>query len=400
MAGNFGGIRIVSQSLAYSLAGVTVDSLCEVFVGGDPPLRNALACPVDFFSEGAFVVEHHNIDTQPMNNVRKRTRERKLFGWVMLMLMLISVGGYLGCSTKMPGRSFSGEIPEITETQIFVQEELRRVVTTLAVEHINRHTGNPEKLDGAANYVQSEFEDLGYAVTRQSYEVNGVACHNLIAEIKGSDEIMILGAHYDAVPNCPAANDNASGVAALIAMARHFAGKTPGKTIRFVAFTNEEPPHFRQPSMGSLIYAKHCRANDDNIVAMFSLETMGYYSEEKNSQNYPPVIGWLYPSTGDFVGIVGNKKSRALARETVRLFREHAKFPSEGAALPDAIEGVGFSDHWSFWKYDYPGLMITDTAYFRYAHYHLPSDTPDKLNFPHYARVVDGLQDVFFELAK
>jgi hypothetical protein len=324
------------------------------------------------------------------------SKRQKRLQWLVLIGLLASAGLYAGCGIYMPGKSFSGALPPINEAQQSVADNLLRIVTTLAEEHINRNTATPHKLEAAANYVQQEFEQLGYNIERQTFDVDGVACHNLITEIKGSgDEILVLAAHYDAVPNCPGANDNASGVAALLSLAKYFKGKQTDKTVRFVAFTNEEPPHFRQDSMGSLVYANRCRANNDNITAMFSLETMAFYSDEANSQNYPPVVSWLYPSTGDFVGIIGNKKSRKLATRTIKRFREEVEFPSEAAAISERITGVGFSDHWSFWRNGYPGLMITDTAFFRYAHYHKPSDTPDKLNFERFARVVEGLHRVF-----
>ena len=315
--------------------------------------------------------------------------------------MLGSAAMYAGCGIYMPGKSFRGPLPDLTPEQTSVQQDLERWVGALANNYLNRHTMNPAQLNAAANWVQKEFEQLGYTIERQTYDVRGVDCHNLIAEIPGNDEIMILAAHYDAFPDTPGANDNASGVAALLAVAKYFAlpENKPTKTLRLVAFTNEEPPHFRSKYMGSRVYAKRCRADNDHIVSMFSLETMGYYTDEENSQEYPPVVSWLYPSTGNFVGIVGNKDSRKIAERTVKLFRQQVKFPSEGAALPEKMVGVGFSDQWSFWQEGYPGLMITDTAFFRYPHYHTPQDTPDQLDFTRFARVVEGLQRVFVILA-
>ena len=331
---------------------------------------------------------------------KKGQTRRKLLQWLIIISLLFGIALYAGCGIYMPGKSHRGALPPISPQQETVEQELRRVVTTLAEEHLDRHTSHPKKLAAAADWVQSEFETLGYAVTRQTYDVRGVSCDNLIAEIKGSEEIVVLGAHYDAFPETPGANDNASGVAALLSIARYFKDKQPTRTIRFVAFTNEEPPHFNSPYMGSLVYAKQCRANNDQIIAMFSLETMGYYTDEPESQNYPRTVAWLYPSTGNFVGFVGNKESRKLAERTVKLFRKSVAFPSQGAALPERMVGVGFSDQRSFWANDYPGLMITDTAFFRYDHYHTPEDTPDKLNFPHFARVVEGLQRVFEQIAE
>lgn len=151
--------------------------------------------------------------------------------------------------------------------------------------------------------------------------------------------------------------------------------------------------------MGSYVYARRCRERSENVLAMLSLETMGYYSDEPGSQKYPPVFGALYPSEGNFIGVVGNVRSRQLVRQVVRIFRSHTDFPCEGAALPGSITGVGWSDHWSFWQERYPAVMITDTAPFRYPYYHHPQDTPDKVDFEKMARVVDGLEHVVERLA-
>ena len=188
-------------------------------------------------------------------------------------------------------------------------------------------------------------------------------------------------------------------MAALLALARRLARMTPSRTIRFAAFASEEPPHFQTGKMGSLVYARSCRDRGDMIVAMLSLETMGFYSDEKRSQWYPPPFGLAYPSTGNFIAFVGNLNSRALLRSLVASFRAHASFPSEGGALPGWIPGVGWSDHWSFWKQGYPAVMVTDTAPFRYPQYHTIRDTPERIDYERLARVVEGLRKVVQELA-
>jgi hypothetical protein len=151
--------------------------------------------------------------------------------------------------------------------------------------------------------------------------------------------------------------------------------------------------------MGSLQHAARCRREGIDLRAMLSLETMGYYTNEAGSQKYPDPLSSFYPDRGNFIGFVGDLDSRTLVREVIGLFRENARFPSEGAALPQTLPGVGWSDHWSFWQYDYPAIMVTDTAPFRDPHYHQPSDTIDHIDFDKLARVVDGLQRVIIELA-
>jgi len=153
--------------------------------------------------------------------------------------------------------------------------------------------------------------------------------------------------------------------------------------------------------MGSVVYAKRCKEGKENIVAMLSLETIGYYSDEKGSQKFDnlPLLAFLYPDTGNFIAFIADIKSGPLAQKVVGKFRETTKFPAYGCALPDVIAGIGWSDHWSFWQVGYPALMVTDTAPFRYPHYHKKEDTPDKIDFERTARVVAGMQRVVADLA-
>jgi Zn-dependent M28 family amino/carboxypeptidase len=177
----------------------------------------------------------------------------------------------------------------------------------------------------------------------------------------------------------------------MLALARSFAGKHPPRTLRFVAFVNEEPPHFWPPRMGSLVYAKACKARGDDNQAMLSLETVGYFRDEPGTQKYPPVVSWLYPDRGNFIGFVGNAGSRSLVRSAIGTFRANAAFPSEGAALPSFVTGVGWSDHWSFYEQGWQAIMVTDTAPFRNPNYHRPSDKPETLDYDRLARVTSGL---------
>jgi Zn-dependent M28 family amino/carboxypeptidase len=230
----------------------------------------------------------------------------------------------------------------------------------------------------------------------------GAQTPNLIVETLGSTkpkEIIVIGAHYDTCMGTPGADDNATGVAGVLALARAFAGRPQARTLRFALFVNEEPPTFQTPDMGSWVYAKACRARGDNIVAMFSLESIGYYCDEPGSQKYPPPVGLFYPSKGDFIAFIGNGSNRALVRRCIRQFRSTTQFPSEGAAVPAALPGVGWSDHWSFWQEGYPALMVTCTAPFRNPNYHKPGDTPETLDYERLARVVMGVERVVVLLA-
>lgn len=307
----------------------------------------------------------------------------------------------MGLRIKMPGKSFKGPLPELSADQTRLRDELKADLEKLAGEIGERNLSKPNAYQDAIEFLHGEFQKAGYKPQHQSFRVKGQACFNLIAEVAGTQrakEIVVIGAHYDSVIGTAGANDNGSGAVAVLALARHFARAKPQRTLRFVLFANEEPPYFQTRDMGSLVYARRCKAQKDKVVGMLSLETIGYYTDEKNSQNYPPPFNLLYPSTGNFVAFVGNLKSGDLVSRCCGSFRKHAKFPSEGGAVPAQIQGIGWSDHWSFWQAGYPALMVTDTAPFRYPHYHLASDTPDKVNYDCMARVVSGLQGVIKDL--
>jgi Zn-dependent M28 family amino/carboxypeptidase len=311
----------------------------------------------------------------------------------------------------MPGKNIATAVP-LSSDEVRLREELRRDVQKLAGEIGERNMIRYAQLVAAADFVESAFAQAGYQPRRDNYELHGRACHNIEAEIRGtSAEIVLIGAHYDSVFGCPGANDNGSGVAALLALARRFGAraasaqsattaKSTFSTLRFVAFVNEEPFYFQTPQMGSYIYASRCKARGDKITAMISLETIGYFSDAPGSQTYPaPGLGVFYPKVGNFIGFVANTHSRALLHRAMSIFRAQKKIPSEGAALPAFIPGVAWSDQWSFWQHGYPGIMITDTAPFRYPHYHMPSDTPDKLDYDRFALVVSGMEKVIAHLA-
>jgi hypothetical protein len=301
---------------------------------------------------------------------------------------------------RMPGRNISTAAP-LSPAEIALRAELAADVQTLAGDIGERNLRRYAQLTAAADFIEGAFSRAGLQPRRDTYELQGRASHNIETEIRGArPEIVVIGAHYDSVFGSPGANDNGSGVAALLALARRFAGKSTGQTLRFVAFVNEEPPYFQTEQMGSFVYARGCKARGDQISAMLSLETIGYFSDAPRSQEYPPGISAFYPSTGNFIGFVGNFRSRALVRRVVASFREQGKIPSEGAALPSFIPGVAWSDQWSFWQCGYPAIMITDTAPFRYPHYHENTDTPDKLEYDRFALVVSALEKTIAELAR
>jgi hypothetical protein len=305
-------------------------------------------------------------------------------------------------AVSMPGESWRGALPPLTEEQGRLRDALRRDVEHLAGEIGERNMPHILGLREAADWLETSLSAAGLEPERHPYDVDGQTVENLSAEVAGGEaasEILVVGAHYDSVVGSPGANDNASGVAATLALARAFAGTKPRRTVRFLFFVNEEPPWFQTRWMGSNVYAKACRERGDDIVGMLSLETMGYYADAEGSQEFPFTLSLFYPSRGDFVTCVGNSSSRDFVRGVVGSFRRLAQFPSEGAALPGMVSAAGLSDHWSFWQAGYKGLMVTDTAMFRYPWYHRRQDTPDKLDYERLARVVDGLHRVVADLA-
>jgi Zn-dependent M28 family amino/carboxypeptidase len=283
-----------------------------------------------------------------------------------------------------------------------LESRLRRHVVALAADIGERHVGRPRALHAAEAYIAGEFAATGYEVVRQTYVAEGVASSNLEVTLPGGalgNEILLAGAHYDTVPGSPGADDNASGVAALIEIARALRETRCERTVKLVAFVNEEPPFFYWGEMGSRVYARAARARGDDIRVMLSLEMLGCYSDAPGSQRYPPLLGFFYPKAGNFIGFVSNLRSRRALREVVRAFRSASDFPAESLASPALVPGVSWSDQLSFWRAGYRAVMVTDTAFYRYPHYHRATDTPEKLDYARMARVVEGLAGAIATLA-
>ena len=327
---------------------------------------------------------------------------RMIYASLLVLLLGFSLWAYKAMIDVRPQVTRPESNEEAYRDLKDLEGRLRGHVMVLAADIGPRDVYIPDGLKAAANYIRRFWETVGYEVGAQSFTVQNVACENLVVETKGRskpDEIVVVGAHYDTVSWSPGANDNGSAVAALLELSRLFRDRLPRRTIRFVAFANEEPPFFKTRSMGSLIYAKACRSKEENIVAMVCLETIGYYRNEPKTQKYPVPLSFFYPDRGNFLAVVGNLRSKPLVRTFARHFMEETDFPVECAAISDLIPltGIDWSDHWSFWKCGYPAIMLTDTALFRYPYYHSSEDTPDKLNYPELARVTLA---IFMALAR
>jgi hypothetical protein len=279
---------------------------------------------------------------------------------------------------------------------------LKMHVQKLAAEIGERNVFRFPALEEAAEYIRREWTEQGYEVVPQSYEAEGTPCENLEITRWGQSrrqQIILVGAHYDSVEGSPGANDNASGVAALLEISRCLALEPTERTARFVAFVNEEPPFFYWRQMGSMVYARAARKRGDDIRLMMSLETMGCYDKRPNSQRYPPFFRFFYPNRANFIAFVSNLRSRKQLRRAVASFRSHSDFPVEHVAALSIIPGISWSDHLSFWRQGYRALMVTDTAFYRYPYYHTSWDVPDKLDYEALACVTEGLCKTIVALA-
>ncbi len=333
---------------------------------------------------------------EPILDPRKPNWKLRL-ACTVLVLALVMGFVWIWRMTQMPLKSYKGPLQPLSDEESQLATRLSAHVTYLSETVGERSLSRPGSLQATTDYLRDTLKQAGYAATERTYSIEGHAVSNIEVSLVGSHDSsgpVIVGAHYDSVAGTVGADDNATGVAGVLELARLLQGSKLRRTVRFVLFVNEEPPYFRTDTMGSLVYARQLRHDRIPVSAMISLEMLGFYSDVAGSQKYPPVLGLFYPSRGDFIGFVGNQESRDLVRRSIRRFRESASFPSEGVAAPADWPGVGWSDHWSFWQQQYPAIMITDTAMFRYPYYHTPLDTANRLDFARMARVVSGVRTV------
>lgn len=283
-----------------------------------------------------------------------------------------------------------------------LMQRLRAHVYELAGKIGEHNIFHPGALHAAEAYITKEWEQQGYDVRKQTYTVQGIECANLEITCTGNSrnkDIILIGAHYDSVLGSPGANDNGSGVAALLELSRLFKDVTPETSLRFVAFVNEEPPFFYWGNMGSMVYAQAARQRGDPIRFMISLETIGCYLNQRGSQGYPLLLKYFYPDTGNFITFVSNLRSRHIMRDCVQAFSSVTDFPVQSIAALALIPGVSWSDHLAFWRHGYKAIMVTDTAFYRYPYYHRAQDTPDKLNYVPFTDMTNGLFLMLFQLA-
>ena len=295
--------------------------------------------------------------------------------------------------------------PENARAAPGLAERMRQHVQAVASEEHN--TRRPAQLERAAVYIENTLEKAGYTPSRQEYTAAGQQVRNIevavanVVKGKRPERIFIVGAHYDSAEGAPGANDNGSGTAAVLELARLLKTMRPasGTEVRFVFFVNEEPPFFLGEEMGSMRHAAELKRQGLAVEGALVLETMGYYSDKPGSQQLPPGLDGQYPDTGNFIAFVGTMESSALVRQALAAFQGASDFPAQGLAAPAHTMGVTLSDHASYNRHGYPALMITDTAFMRYPYYHTAQDTPDKLDYESMARVVEGLAKTIAALA-
>jgi len=317
-------------------------------------------------------------------------------GLLILLLVFILVAALFAYMIAMPGKSWQGDLPSPDGAVREIRDRLVSHIDSLCAPE-ERNYLDLSGLAAARLYIEEQLQEAGYRVELQKYDIGDNTFANVIVELEGDDraaEILVVGAHYDAVIGTTGADDNASGVAALLELARSLRGQRFPRSVRFAFFVNEEPPFFMTEAMGSHVSASRSRENNENIIGMISLEMLGYYSDRPGSQHYFPPLNFFYPDKGNFIAFVSNLGSRSLLTRSLRLFRKEATFPSEGIAAPAIIPGINWSDHNSYWKHGYPAIMVTDTALYRNPFYHTPQDRPETLDYERMAYVVRGLENV------
>ena len=272
---------------------------------------------------------------------------------------------------------------------------LRFVVTKLCRDIGFRTYEDMDRLDKTVRFASGEFASAGFQVSTQSFSFRGRTYQNVIAEKKGavpSHRTLVIGAHYDTVRTTPGADDNGSGVAGLLGIARLLKDRTLPRTVRLVAFALEEPPVYRSRNMGSYHYAENLNKKREEVEGMICLEMIGFFSDREGSQHYPlPFMNLKFPKTGNFIALVGNRKSREFTHRMAGGFRKATDLPAITLNAPAIVVGIDFSDHWSFNKFGIPAFMVTDTAFYRNPNYHAPTDLPETLDYTRMAKVIEGL---------
>jgi hypothetical protein len=322
---------------------------------------------------------------------------------LIIIAVILTAYGLIYLAVTMPGENVPIALSPSDNELSALEKRLREHVSFLAEDIGERSPAIPDNLDKAADYIQTQFESLGYLPTNRVFG-NQQQYRNIEVDVYGLEkrsEIIVVGAHYDTTWVTPGADDNASGVAGLLEIARAFRDKRFPRTIRFIAFSNEEVPFYKRAEMGSMISAKRSYSRSELIVGMFSLEMIGFFSEEPGSQRYPKLIQQFYPDKGNFIAFVSNVASRDFMLQSISYFRAQSVLPSEGLVAPQwLVRDIRRSDHASYWYYDFPAVLVTDTARYRNYNYHRSGDIAESLDYSSMARGVRGLTLMLENLAQ
>ena len=329
---------------------------------------------------------------------------KRLFVFTLLLVSILS--GLLGLVTQPFAFPISSVSPEVSAAR------LEAHVKHLSVDLYPRSFDQLRNIERAAEYIHSELTDIGADVSVQDVPVQELTYRNIIAHFgPESGPLLVIGAHYDShgdasegakhplgyapETHTPGADDNASGVAGLLELARLLQQNPPRRPVELVAYTLEEPPHFRTEHMGSAWHARSLAKAEREVQLMLSLEMIGFYSDEEGSQHFPlPGMGLVYPEQGNFIALVGRLGDFQVIRRVKSIMSGVTDLPVVSINAPGIVPGVDFSDHLNFWGVGYPALMITDTAFYRNPNYHRAGDTYEKLDYRRMAKVVQSVYAV------
>jgi len=337
-----------------------------------------------------------SIEAQWQSQAERRRRIIKLMLIVVLILLLVLIAAWFWVTQPLLSRAIQNS------QRIVDPARLEAHVRKLSIEMGPRDEGHPENLDHVAAYIKTEFSQTGAFVSEQVYRVNARSYRNVVAHFgPETEERIIVGAHYDTAGPLPGADDNASGVAGLIELARLLKPQELKVRVELVAFSTEEPPYFGTTGMGSYVHADSLRQQNVRVRAMFSLEMIGYFSDAPNSQHFPiGLLSALYPSTGNYIAVVGRLSDASLVRRTKAAMSNAAPLPVYSINAPQFVTGVDFSDQRNYWHAGYNAVMITDTAFYRNRNYHAEQDTAEKLDYKRMAMVVEGVYATVSELSR
>jgi len=337
-----------------------------------------------------------SVEAQWQSQSERRRRIIKLMLLVIVILLVLLIGVWFWLTQPLLSRATPSAERTIDPSR------LEAHVRKLSIELSPRDATHTENLDQVAAYIKNEFSQTSAFVSEQVYGVQGKSYRNVIAHFgPETEERIIVGAHYDAAGPLPGADDNASGVAGLIELARLLNRQQLPLRVELVAFSLEEPPYFGTTGMGSSVHAQSLLQQNVRVRAMFSLEMIGCFSDAPNSQYFPiGILSAFYPSTGNFISVVGRLGDGLLVRRTKAAMRNAAPLPVYSINAPQSIPGVDFSDQLNYWHAGYNAVMITDTAFYRNRNYHTAQDTAEKLDYKRMAMVVEGVYAAVNEVAR